>query len=415
MPKNSVELYEEIFTPGAPVLSDRFLVGREQEKTDLRRVLRRRGQHAIVIGDRGVGKTTLVKYILRQQERPSVWHPASPNLRYSDVFRDLLENLGLDVTTTETTEEEQVDGGVKAKPLLFEASAGGSKKTIRKRRSRSQEELNPWTTFQYLQDQASDAIIVIDEYDALDSQKPQPAFHEGIAYTMKHLGDHSDECNARIIVVGVAYSAEALLGQHESVRRNAKEIFVKPLRYQDIYDFLDEAEDALSIKFERRVKQRIVRGSMGYPYFLHLIGQESVDAMLARSSKARTVEWADFKIAVNRAVESEMREAMQKFRSKSTGLTNDENTVLVELTWWQGYSASRQKFIEVLERRHNMKPSETNSVLVQLAQDRKFIYLSRHKDDIRFRDPLMKAFLREKIFTERGPKKDKFPRIDLPS
>lgn len=409
-----ISKYEEVFTPSSPVLDSRFVVGREQEKKDLKRILQRRGQHGIVIGDRGVGKTTLVKHVLNQMEQPTVWHPASPNLSYDKAFKDLLLRLNADINEIETTREKSVKGHAKADLLLFDIGAEGQEKTSKRIKGDAFETLNPWMVFQYLARFASDAIIVIDEYDALSTVEPKSSFHDGIAYTMKHLGDHNDICNARLIIVGVAFSAEALLGKHDSVRRNAKELFLTPLRYSDIYDFLDEAEDYLKIQFERRVKERIARGSMGYPYFFHLIGLEAIDSMLARNKDARTVTWDDFSTAVNNAVESEMRDFMQKYKSKSTGLTKEENTILVELTWWKEYGIDRLRFLNYLKKKHEISFDKANSAIMQLAQMRKFIYLSRHKDDIRFRDPLMKAFLREKIFTQRKFRKDIIPKIEIP-
>lgn len=44
--------YDQIFLPGSPTKDMRYLVGRDQEIKDLENIIKRPGQHGIVIGSR---------------------------------------------------------------------------------------------------------------------------------------------------------------------------------------------------------------------------------------------------------------------------------------------------------------------------------------------------------------------------
>jgi len=118
--------------------------------------------------------------------------------------------------------------------------------------------------------------------------------HSAIADLIKHLSDNNADCDSRLVIVGVARSAEALLGGHESIARCGDEIWVRPLRNKDISDFLLRAEDALEFKFAPRVKQSLVLEANGYPYYVHLLGLLSIETMLARNKRARVVSEDDF-------------------------------------------------------------------------------------------------------------------------
>ena len=45
-----------------------------------------------------------------------------------------------------------------------------------------------------------------------------------------------------------------------------------------------------------------------------------------------------------------------------------------------------------------MAAADFNDALIRLQQERRLLYISRNKDDVRFADPLMAPFLRSAIF-----------------
>lgn len=396
MLNKKIDQYPEIFIPGKPTTDERFLVGRKQEQDDLEKVLCRPGCHAIVIGDRGVGKTSLVKNVLGKQKRPIVWRGCSPRLKYNTVFRDLLDDLGIDLHTIEHVSESETSGKLSANPFNVGAEGQHVQKDQYRSRTVGTSSLTPWTTYRLLREHSPNSILVIDEYDSISYHGNASEFHEGIAYTIKHLSDHCDHCDSKIIVVGIAYSSEALLGKHESIERNAREMYVKPLRTQDFLDFLEQAEKALGILFDKKVKITLATEAFGFPYFLHLVGLEAIDAMLARDKNSREVIWQDYQRGLYKAVESAFRSELSKYRSAFKRMNKEDQKIIQELVNWSYYSISRQILKERM-RKFGFTSEIFDSSLTRLEKDLNLIYVARHLDQIRFVDPMLKPFLRGKL------------------
>ncbi len=394
---DKIERYTEIFIPGKPVMNERFLVGRRQEQEDIEKMLKRPGRHAIVIGDRGVGKTSLVKQMLNKRKRPVVWRGCSPQLKYNTVFRDLLEDLRIDLRTIETVMGSETTGKVSANPFRLGAEGEYRRRSESRSRTVGSDVLTPWATFRLLREHAPNAVLVIDEYDAISYRGQSSEFHEGIAFTIKHLSDHSDSCDAKIIVVGIAYSSEALLGKHESIERNAREIYLKPLRQQDFRDFLEGAESALGLQFDDDVKARLAREALGYPYFVHLVGLEAVDAMLARDRQARIVTRQDYDKGLQSAVDAAFRSELRKYRSALERMEANDKNVTRELVNWKPHSILRPHLRRMLAEKYGLSSVAFDSSLARLEKDIHLIYVARHLDEVRFVDPLLKPFLRSKL------------------
>lgn len=394
-----IEKYEEIFVPGSPIRDKRYLFGRKQEFSDLQNILRRPGQHAIIIGYRGVGKTSLVKQVLKETNYLSCWRTCDPDSSFSEVFQDLLKNCGIDFNKTQTLEETVKEGITKVAPLQIGLEGKISRRCQETKEYFTKEELKPWRVYKHLESIKEKVVLVLDEYDALhyatfDFESP---FHKSVAYTMKHLSDHSDICNSRLVIVGVANSAKELLGKHESIERSAREIYLRTLRHEDFFDFLDEAEKDLEIKFDSEVKYHLAYGSLGFPYYLHLVGLECIDSMLARDKKARIVTQVDLEIAKKKAVEKAFRSELRKYESVLYKLSRPEKICIKELALYPKISPPRQEICRYICKNNGISEAECYAAFLNLQQKHKFIYILRRTDEIRFVDPLMKPFLRDKV------------------
>ena len=60
--------YQDIFTPGSPPHEMNLLVGRTNEIERLKSYLLSHGIHPLVVGPRGIGKTSLVQHVLDQYQ-----------------------------------------------------------------------------------------------------------------------------------------------------------------------------------------------------------------------------------------------------------------------------------------------------------------------------------------------------------
>lgn len=384
---------DEVFTPSSPV-KPRFLVGRKQERSDLEQVFTSPGMHGLVIGHRGIGKTSLVKAVLNDTNRPFARISCLGKMSFDELFREAFGKLGIDVTTTEELDERTTQGQVKAGVGGVGGQLGHSNKHVTKRAGDGAATLTGSRVGELLSAEAPHAIIVLDEYDRVASNS---SLHGSVASLIKTFSDEGADCDIKIIVVGVARAAKELLGVHTSIRRCLREVYLDRLRDQDIVDFLTETENYLGFRFDDPVKYRIATGSIGYPYYAHLVGSLSVKAMLERQKEERVVSAPDLSTGISRAVEMTFRAELRGFAEIEPTFTALERSILRQLSSMKTWP-KRDTLCNMLARRDRITPGEFSAALLRLTQHYHVLYLKRTTDEVRFADPLMKPFLRDKIF-----------------
>ncbi len=351
--------YGEVFRPASPLKYKKLFIGREQESKDLSRCLNRRGFHPIVIGNRGVGKTTLVKQVLNNRDIIKIKINCNSRMTWENFSAALLKELGNDTDKFGNSQE-----------------IGFS--------------VNPSTKF-FKHDKKT--VIIMDEYEKIHSDNK--AFHTGVVDLMKTLSDNSDECDSRLIIVGIAQSAKDLLGGHESIERSAREIYLHPLRNEDICDFINQAEELLQFSFAAQVKRNFISGSLGYPYFVHLVGLGAIDAMIDRKAEKRIVTIEDYKLGLKKAVKQAFQSEFRKYRELMNGLSNKEEILLKELCLYDDPNSVKRKDLQqYLVNKNKLTENEFESICIVLQQEKKILYVSRTNDIIRFADPLMAPFLK---------------------
>jgi hypothetical protein len=396
----SLEDIEEVFTPGAPVLRPEMFVGRTQELDDLRTAIRQRGYHPIVTGDRGVGKTSLARQAFAKSGVRAVFVECDPELTFDGIARNALRELGVDVSVDETQSESEagISGGGKVFGIGAEAS--GKTKRSEKRRELGSERLDPWRFYVALREIGHKIVVVLDEYDVMAGNT---AFNRSVATLIKTLSDHSHECDARLVVVGIGRSAQVLLGRHESIERSATEIHLNPLSPNAVDAFLSSAENELNIRFATTVKDSIVDTSSGYPYFVHLVGRECLAAMYRRDPSDNYVNEHDYKVAIDQAVRKAFRSELRKYSGAMRSLDDLAMSMIREIASL-GRRDRRVTEAELQKRvTFVMKVSSSD---VQAAFERLhesgLVYATSTNNYIRFRDPLLGPFIRAWMLPELG-------------
>lgn len=393
--------YPRVFVPGAPLEYRTFFFGRAQELQDLREALARPGQHPIVVGNRGVGKTSLVHQALRKREslgQKPLYITCNSHMTFNGIALSVLEALGYDAHQSQSqTETQDKLGGKLGLPGLTISSDGQSKEVVR-RDGPATWILEPWSLFRELRKHRR-TVIVLDEYDAIQAGSQ---VHRHVAELVKTLADNSRDCSARVIIVGVAQAAQDLLGRHESIERSAREIYVRPLRRVDVIGFLTAAEQKLDFKFAPNVKKDIADNSLGYPYYVHLVGLKCIDTMLQRDRSTRLVTQDDYERAMNSVVQQAFRAVLRRYKSAVVGLSNDEIELIRTIVALPRDRMKRTELMRLVQNRKILEPAQCSDALLKLQQERRLLYVSRNTDEVRFVDPLMAPFLRSVVFRARG-------------
>ena len=93
-----VRLVAEAFRPAAPIDRRELFAGRSEQIAELFSIVSQPGQHAIVYGERGVGKTSLglvAAELLKAADVLCAWATCDASDDFASVWRKALGEIGL--------------------------------------------------------------------------------------------------------------------------------------------------------------------------------------------------------------------------------------------------------------------------------------------------------------------------------
>ncbi len=271
----------EIFTPSRPINTIELLFGREPQVTKLVEILNTPGQHALLFGDRGVGKSSLAKvvtlYLLAERyykDNQIFFKRCDSEDTFESVLEKPLKNVGVDVSVKETTNSHQEKGKAEISAGFASADIESSRQKVEKRIG------NISASFVAEKLEGSEGVLVVDEADAIQDS----ANKKKLAELIKHLSD----CNSKfkLLVVGIADTGADLLGKHPSIQRCLVEVPLDRMSDIELRKIIETGQRNLSshrLSFDHDVINMIVKVSNGYPYFTHLLALKCAEEAIVAS------------------------------------------------------------------------------------------------------------------------------------
>lgn len=270
------------FTPGTPINSRDLFAGRRREVEKAIGVVMQPGQHAVIYGDRGVGKTSLANTLFDflvvfgkfNYQRARV--NCAEGMSFETIWRSIFKQLIL-----------KIDG---AEVNAFLPSNPHSE--------------NIRETCELLD---GPAIVIIDELDRL----ADPIVKRALADTVKTLSDNDIDCT--IIMVGVADSLDQLIVEHRSIERSIRQIEMRPMTKSELIEIVDKGLrqcDDLAISPE--VKERIADYSQGLPPVAHMLSREA--ALVTVRSDRTYIIMPDLESAIKEAVDHQLESLLEAYR-----------------------------------------------------------------------------------------------------
>jgi Cdc6-like AAA superfamily ATPase len=259
----------EVFTPGAPV--DRFALfaGRTPQIMSVVDAINQRGQHVVLYGERGVGKTSLANILAEvfwvQETGNPLW-AAKVNCTSQDDYHTLWSNIFREINKLEEFQRNWTE------------------------RPPDPEDVR------YLLERLDDRLlIVIDELDRLENDDALSL----LADTIKTLSDHS--VDVTLVMVGVADSIDELIGDHRSVERALAQVPMQRMSVEELMEIIEKGLDRLELTISEEAKTRIARLSEGLPFYTHLLSLHAAQRTVMDDRSG--IETQDVERAIGSAVE----------------------------------------------------------------------------------------------------------------
>ena len=269
------------FTPAQPVVDPEMFAGRKGILQTLIRSVEDERLHILVYGDRGVGKTSLVRMLsmmARDARYIVVYLSCGAQSEFSETFKTAATAIPLLYHSTTSPISSNAQGGRTVSDLL-----GPEKITPR---------------------QFADAVsmlvgtrvlIVLDEFDRANSEE----FRRDVAELIKSLSDMS--ARVQLVIAGVASDLADLLEYIPSVRRIVRALRIPAMSDEEVVELISNGERNSGLKFEPEATAFLISAAYGSPYITNLLAQGS--GMTALDNKRANVTVEDVGAALEMAME----------------------------------------------------------------------------------------------------------------
>ncbi|MPZ24267.1 MAG: AAA family ATPase [Dehalococcoidia bacterium] len=372
------------FTPAAPITERELFSGRSRQIDQTMGAVAQVGQHVVLFGERGVGKTSLASVIYDvwshlQREDAGVFAPRV-NCDSDDTFGTLWEKVAEEIELA--FEKEGLTPGP---PAFREALTELRNRTATPNSIRRCFELS-----------RRSLVVIVDEFDRIEDE----AVPRLMADTIKTLSDYL--VDATLILVGVADTVDELVYEHGSIDRALVQVLMPRMSIAELQDIVRTRLDRVSMTIDSEVLHRLAHVSQGLPHYTHLLGLHSgVAAIDAGRMHVRIDELnVALHLALEQAQES-IRDAYQRATDSPQGANLYRQVLLacavaeVDEVGYFPPSGVREPFSQIMGRRYDI-PNFIRHLHSLCEEDRGRILERegtprRHR--FRFANPLIKPYV----------------------
>lgn len=387
----------EIFTPYHPVNSIELFFGRQREIKRIAEYINTPGQHALIFGERGVGKSSLANMAIELLFSGIInGRLFRKRCDSEDSFESIIQEPFLEkkVDTLHCKSVDSFESYKKASLKIPIANAGLQTKTIT-----SNEYISNPITPSYAAKVLINlsGILVIDEADILCKSVKQK-----LAEFVKILSDNKS--NFKVLIVGIASTVGELLLYHESIQRCLKETRIFPMSPEELKLIITKGSEKfreknnirkIKIYFLPEVIKKIVGLSNGYPYYTQLLALKCSEEAISTQK-----EIIDKKV-LNKALEEaalDFEQSLQCCYEKSVGYPQNDKIIslLIVASLTEDEAFDAKDILQSYKERNfsDIKQDQLNCMMNELSKRDKNIFTEISKGVYKFSDPRMPSFVK---------------------
>ena len=239
----------QTFSPATAVNRKDFFHGRHAIMRRLIDAANQAGQHAIIYGERGVGKTSLANVLTSYLEPFTSETIASARVNcygettYTQIWNSLFKQVGF--PTKGEYDRLTLDD-------VFD--------TLRKEDARK-------------------LILIVDEFDRIQDPDIDTLF----ADTVKTLSDF--DVDTTLILIGVADDVDDLITEHESINRCLVQIHLPRMTVEELEAIINFGIGTVGMQISHEAVSQVCSVSLGLPNYVHALGLAAGRAAIDRRSR----------------------------------------------------------------------------------------------------------------------------------
>lgn len=240
----------QLFTPSTPIKLADLFAGRHRQIGQLITAVAEPGRHAILYGERGVGKTSLSQVLefIVPAGRQRVVHTrkaCSPSDSFETIWRKFFKDMKF---------RDEEEGRTASVSDIYPDEIGPDD-VLREMKNFSAGDI---------------PIFVIDEFNEIGDDGRTASL---LANTLKLLSD--DGVPATIVIVGVGDSVTQLFEEHGSIERCTEEVLMPRMSREELGEIIDKRLSQLGMAIDDDARWKIIILSRGLPTYVHRLGKQA--------------------------------------------------------------------------------------------------------------------------------------------
>ncbi len=251
-----------------PVNENDLFAARIDEVRRVCDVINQRGLHAVIYGERGVGKTSLSNILAFRIVNEGSMPLVAPriNCESDDTFSSLWRKVFAQI---DLIQQKRTPG---FNYTLFQETIKAADVVPENPKPEDVRRLLTLLGEEKL------IYVIFDEFDRIID----PSVRRTMADTIKVLSDN--DVKATIIIIGVADDIEGLISEHESIDRCIDQIKLPRMNRAAVHELLQKGTEKLGMRITAQAHLRLALLCQGLPHYAQLLGLHSVRAALDANS-----------------------------------------------------------------------------------------------------------------------------------